>query len=182
MIRNIKDRVCDIYVALPFDRVPGRLIVELVYFCVFWLKVFHPPKTIVPGTSPQEVVLGKSVNYNKHYKFEFCQYVQTHEDHDNSMQTRTFGALFLRPILETSREATISSALSLVAVLIVTMLQSFQWPKMLLTACTILHIKNQKVSISKTIIKPIFSMKLMNLSKHHQITYPGRVQIQRCFW
>jgi hypothetical protein len=37
------------------------------------------------------------INYAKHCKLEFGTYVQTHEDHDNSMATHTTRAIALRP-------------------------------------------------------------------------------------
>ena len=42
-------------------------------------------------------MFGGKIDYNKHCKYEFGEYVQTHEEHDNSMATRTIGALALRP-------------------------------------------------------------------------------------
>jgi hypothetical protein len=38
------------------------------------------------------------VNYSKHCRLEFGEYVQTHEEHDNTMTPGTIGALALRPI------------------------------------------------------------------------------------
>ena len=35
--------------------------------------------------------------YNRHCRLEFGEYVQTHEEHDNSLNPRTIGALALRP-------------------------------------------------------------------------------------
>jgi hypothetical protein len=37
------------------------------------------------------------IDYNKHCKLEFGEYVQTHEEHDNSLNPRTIGAIALRP-------------------------------------------------------------------------------------
>ena len=37
------------------------------------------------------------MDYNKHCKYEFGQYVQVHDQHDNTMLPRTTGALALRP-------------------------------------------------------------------------------------
>ena len=93
MIRTIKDRVRGIYATLDFIKIPGRLITELVYFCIFWLNAFHPGETIAVGMSPTPLVTGTTINYNPHYKYEFGTYVQTHEEHDNSMNTRTVGHL-----------------------------------------------------------------------------------------
>jgi hypothetical protein len=40
---------------------------------------------------------GQKLDYARHCKFEFGEYVQTHEQHDNSMTPRTIGALALHP-------------------------------------------------------------------------------------
>lgn len=40
---------------------------------------------------------GVKLDANKHCKLPFGAYVQTHEEHDNSMTTRTIGAIALRP-------------------------------------------------------------------------------------
>jgi hypothetical protein len=42
-------------------------------------------------------VTGNQVNYSKHCRLEFGEYVQTHEEQDNTMIPRTKGALALRP-------------------------------------------------------------------------------------
>jgi hypothetical protein len=47
--------------------------------------------------SPRSITTGLDVDYNKHCRIEYGQYVQTHEKHDNSMVTRAVGALALRP-------------------------------------------------------------------------------------
>ena len=47
--------------------------------------------------SPAELILNSRLNFNSHCKVEFGEYVQTHEEHDNSMQSRTIGALATRP-------------------------------------------------------------------------------------
>ena len=47
--------------------------------------------------SPHTIITGQHVDYNKHCKYEFGQYVQVHDQHDNTMLPRTTGALALRP-------------------------------------------------------------------------------------
>ena len=42
-------------------------------------------------------ITGHNLDYNKHIKLEFGEYVQTHEEHDNTMATRTTGAIACRP-------------------------------------------------------------------------------------
>ena len=40
---------------------------------------------------------GQEIDYNKHILLEFGEYVQPHEEHDNSMTDRTIGAICLGP-------------------------------------------------------------------------------------
>jgi hypothetical protein len=47
--------------------------------------------------SPREIMTGQKLDYALHCRFEFGEYVQTHEEHDRSMTPRTIGALALRP-------------------------------------------------------------------------------------
>jgi len=46
--------------------------------------------------SPSENVLNRKLNYNAHYKVEFGEYVQTHEEHNNGMISRALGAISTR--------------------------------------------------------------------------------------
>jgi hypothetical protein len=43
------------------------------------------------------MITGEHFNCNRHCRCEFGQYVQTHEEHDNSMQSRAIGTPALRP-------------------------------------------------------------------------------------
>ena len=40
---------------------------------------------------------GQGCDFNMHCQLQFREYVQVHESHDNSMLTRTTGAIALRP-------------------------------------------------------------------------------------
>jgi hypothetical protein len=42
-------------------------------------------------------VTGHGIDFNKHCHIEFGAYAQVHEDHDNSMATRTVSAIALCP-------------------------------------------------------------------------------------
>jgi hypothetical protein len=96
-IRVIKERVRAMYNTLPFQHVPARLVIEMAEAAVFWLNAFPHERGVSRSLSPRTIVTGQTVDFVKHCKFEFGQYVQTHESHDNSMATRTVGALALRP-------------------------------------------------------------------------------------
>ena len=47
--------------------------------------------------SPRTIITGQTLDYNHHCVYQFGEYVQTHEQHNNSMEARTIGALAMRP-------------------------------------------------------------------------------------
>ena len=60
-----------------------HLIVELVYFVVFWINTLGD---LVSGELRAHTVMNcLTVSYKKHCRLEFCEYVQPNKDHDNSM-------------------------------------------------------------------------------------------------
>ena len=96
-IRTIKDRSRSVYNVLPFKKLPGGMVAELIYLSVFWLNCFPARDGISDVLSPREIVVGATIDFNKHVQLEYGTYVQTHEEHDNIMATRTTGATTLRP-------------------------------------------------------------------------------------
>jgi len=72
------------------------MIVEMVSSSVFWLNMF-PPDGVSKTISPRGNVAGIHHDYTKHCLLEYGTYAQVHEEHDNSMSTRTTGAIALRP-------------------------------------------------------------------------------------
>jgi hypothetical protein len=85
--QTIKDHVCSVYKILPFKHIPPIFVVELVYSQVFWRNMFAIKGGISATRSPSELIC----------KVEFGEYVQTHEEPDNSMATRIIGAIATRP-------------------------------------------------------------------------------------
>lgn len=96
-IRTVKERCRAIYNTLPFTRIPARMISELVYNVTFWLNSFPVADGISSTRSPRELVSGTMLDGARHCVLPFGAYVQTHEEHDNTMTTRTIGAIALRP-------------------------------------------------------------------------------------
>ena len=47
--------------------------------------------------SPRTIMTGQKLDFKHHCHFQFGEYVQTHEEDDNSMSPRTVGALALYP-------------------------------------------------------------------------------------
>ena len=95
--RTIKDQVRSVYNILPFKYMPPIMIVELVYSQVFWRNMFALKGGISATQSTAEIILNRRIDFNAHCKVEFGDYVQTHEEHDNSMQARTIGAIATSP-------------------------------------------------------------------------------------
>ena len=87
-----------IYNTLPFHKVPGCLVIEMAKTEVFWLNAFTPFGGASRVLSPRTILTGQKVDYKRHCRFQCGEYAQTHEEHDNSMNPRTVGALALRPV------------------------------------------------------------------------------------
>ena len=100
-ICTVKERTRGIYCTLPFQKMPRRLIIEMVYAANYWLNMFPRPGSISKTLSPRTLLTGQTWSYTTHCKLEFGDYVQTHEEHDNSMATQTIGAIALRPTRNT---------------------------------------------------------------------------------
>jgi hypothetical protein len=96
-IRTLKERMRSIYNTLPFTNVPPRLVIEMAKYSIYWLNAFPNDRGVSDTLSPRTIITGQIVDYNRHCKYQFGQYVQTHEHHDNTMIPRTIGALALRP-------------------------------------------------------------------------------------
>ena len=97
-IHMIKERMRAIYNTLPFQKVPARLVIEMAKTAVFWLNAFPVAGGVSQDLSPRTILMGQQVDYKRHCQFQFGEYTQTHEEHNNSMNPRTVGALALRPV------------------------------------------------------------------------------------
>ena len=83
---------------LPFKIMPGQLTMELLSSCFFWLNVCPRKSGFSDTMIPRTIVTGLMIDYNKHCKLQFGEYVQTHESHNKSTgNTRKIGYLALRP-------------------------------------------------------------------------------------
>ncbi len=96
-IRTLKERCRCICNTLPFKKLPGMLVVQMVSTCNFWLNVYPPKDGISQKINPRELMTGIKIDFNKHIRAEFGEYVQVHEEHDNTMQARTTGAIATKP-------------------------------------------------------------------------------------
>jgi hypothetical protein len=73
------------------------LIVQMVRRHNFWLNIYSPKDGVSRNINPRELITGVQIDYNKHIRAEFGEYVQVHEQHHNSMKTRTTSAIATKP-------------------------------------------------------------------------------------
>ena len=96
-IRTVKDRVRSTYRMLPYKYIPRLMVVHLVRNTIFWLNAFPTHNGWSSKHSPRYIMTGKRLDYNKHVRAEFGEYIQTHEEHDSDMYDHTVGAICLGP-------------------------------------------------------------------------------------
>jgi hypothetical protein len=70
------------------------MVIELVYYCTFWLNSCTNANGVSDTPRPCTIM---NIDYQTHCQLEFGKYIQTHYAHDNSMAARTTGAMALRP-------------------------------------------------------------------------------------
>jgi hypothetical protein len=73
--------------------------IGLVYFVTFWINAFVDNQGISKTFSPREIITRRGLDWNKHARALFGQYIQAHKDRNitNTMAPRTFPALYLGP-------------------------------------------------------------------------------------
>ena len=86
-IRTTKERVRSIWNTLPFRKVPHRMLIEFVKGSVFWMNALPVKNGVSKTHSPRTIVTEQQVDFNQYCWIEPGAYVQTHEEHDNSMRT-----------------------------------------------------------------------------------------------
>ena len=73
------------------------MIIELVAASVFWFHTLPHHGGISTTMSPRDIITGMTLEYNHHCKHQYGDYVQTHEQHDNTISLRKIGSIALRP-------------------------------------------------------------------------------------
>ena len=84
-IRTVKDRIHSTYRMLPFEYIPCLMVIHLVRNTIFWLNAFPSSDSWSSKHSPRYIMTGKHLDYNKHIRAEFGEYIQMHQEHDSGM-------------------------------------------------------------------------------------------------
>ena len=97
--RTTKERMRSIRSTLPYKYLLKQVTIGLTYFVTFWINAFVDTQGISKIFSPREIITRRGLDWNKHARAVFGQYIQAHEDCDliNTMAPRTFPALYLGP-------------------------------------------------------------------------------------
>jgi Reverse transcriptase (RNA-dependent DNA polymerase)/Zinc knuckle len=96
-IRTLKERMRCMYHGTPYKILPKIMLIEITKAAVFWLNSWPTGKGITSTISPRQAIVGTGISYDRHCKLEYGSYVQTNEQHSNNMDSRTIGAIALRP-------------------------------------------------------------------------------------
>ena len=86
-----------IYNTLPFNKLPRRIILNLVALVIFLLNALLPSTYVGGNLSPRHIITGLTIDYTKHFRLHFGEYSLVHESHDNTIQELTTGASALWP-------------------------------------------------------------------------------------
>ena len=95
--RTSKERCRCTFNALPFDRIPARMIIEMVVGIDFWLNSWCSKGGVLHNVPPRQIITGLRLDANIHCKFQFGDYILPHNGTDNTMKPRANDAIYLRP-------------------------------------------------------------------------------------
>jgi hypothetical protein len=75
----IKERTRVVHSTLPFKKIPGRMIIELVNYVVLCLNAFLPSSRVSDTYSPRTIGMGTALDYVNHCKLPCGAYSEAHE-------------------------------------------------------------------------------------------------------
>jgi hypothetical protein len=78
--RTSKERCRCTFAAVPFTRLPPRMVIEMVNGVDFWLNNWCSKVGVSKTKSPREIMTGICLDVVKHCKFQFGDYILAHED------------------------------------------------------------------------------------------------------
>ncbi len=82
---------------LPYKQIPGQMMVELIYFCIMWLKTVPNKIRISDNYLPGEIAVQQQLDYKKHCWTPFGAYCEVIEGQEraNTMASQTWVAISL---------------------------------------------------------------------------------------
>jgi hypothetical protein len=98
-IHTLKEWCRCICNTLPFKKLPGMLVVQMVCTCNFWLNIFPPKDGISRNIKPRKLITGVKIDYNKHIQAEFCEHVQSMKSMTIPCRLRPLAQLQQNPLV-----------------------------------------------------------------------------------
>ena len=95
--RVSKERCRCIFNALPFTKMPLRMIMELPVAVDYWLNYWCSSGGVSRTMPPRQLITGIALDAAKHCRFQYGDYVLAHNETDNTMKPRAADAIYLRP-------------------------------------------------------------------------------------
>ena len=98
-IRGIKECAQAICITLPFNKILGRIVIEMIICVVLWLYAFLPISGISQTYPPRTIITNHNLDYLKYCRVEFGIFTEIHEDASptNTMDEIPQGTIFLDP-------------------------------------------------------------------------------------
>ena len=98
--RVIKERARSPIISFPFKKIPGQIIIEMFRFLGIWINQAPSYNGVSDVYSPQNIIMGQDLAYDKHCKFRFGSYVEAHEDRKiaNETEERTVSCIYPGPL------------------------------------------------------------------------------------
>ncbi|KAL7502656.1 hypothetical protein ACHAXN_000584, partial [Cyclotella atomus] len=98
-IQHVKNRGRSTKASLPYKALPKAVIKALLKNVVLWMNVLLSKQGISTEYSPQELVLRRQLDPDKHAQWSFGVFGEAHDDLDrtNTMQERTKSCINLGP-------------------------------------------------------------------------------------
>ncbi len=99
-IRVIKERARGTFSTLPYKKLPKLMGIELLHFCVMWMKSFPMKSGISKKWSPWELVSRHKLDAKLHCRAPFGSYCEVHVDPEitNTLEPKTKWAICMGPM------------------------------------------------------------------------------------
>ena len=94
--RTSKERCCCIVDALPFKKIPRRMVMELPALADFCRNYWYSSAGVSKTTTPGQMITGMQLDVKKHRCFECGEHIVAHVETGNTMKLQGEDGIFLR--------------------------------------------------------------------------------------
>ena len=91
LIRTLKERGRATFANVPFDKIPKRMVAEMMRCIVFYLNAFPWTDGVSQTMSPHTLLEGTYLDYNLHFQVIFGEFGMVYDGTDNTMNPDDWG-------------------------------------------------------------------------------------------